>query len=204
MSSAGKIVIGTSIGAVAGVVGGIVWATVDNKPKKQNDRIHVDPHGRVDERKLFGSNPLDSTDYAYPKELSLDTSLIEALEVFRTRKGTSRQLFMAVVGSLYSLARTWWKAEMAKGAEGEAFVKEAFYEASRINQNLRGALEKLCNDSRIPCKEIPGYHYVYGPINPQFRRAFSTILTSAANYKHNTKVAVESKKRFFAHNHVSK
>lgn len=211
-----KIVITTGVGAIAGVIAGSIWSAVEKKGKKPPERIFPvsrkekggsHPLRRVDESKLSGNNPLESKDYTYPGILNTDKRLGDSLDVFRERRGTSRQLFMVLVTKLHTLSRLWYKCELVKTENGkeedEELVKRAAYEATVLCDGVRASLEELCKDSGIPCRSIPGYHFKHGPVNPQFRRAFTQILRSADNYRHNCMVACESKKRHFMHNRRS-
>lgn len=213
-----KVVITTGVGAILGVVAGSIWSAVEKKGKRPHARIYPSstaketdgkhhPLRRIDEAKLPGTNPLEAKDYTYPGILNTDRRLADALDTFRERRGTSRQLFMVLVTKLHTLSRLWYKCELVKvdsaKEEDEDLIKSAAYEATHLCEQVRASLETLCKDSGIPCRPIPGYHFKHGPVNPQFRRAFTEVLKAADNYRHNCMVACESKKRHFMHNRRS-
>lgn len=191
-----KALITCSAGLVLGGVGAAIWTAVDEKKKKKNHMpASVVPNpGFQPDAKVSSSRPMEGKDaqgqevFTYPSLIRMDGPLIDALEMLRTKRAGDTYDFLELVAALTRLQNLWWRTEQA---DPKFLQASTGHKAMEMRENIKAVLEAYCVSAGIPLKDIPGYRFRYGPVHPHFRRAFTQVLTSADNMRHNTEVAYE-------------
>lgn len=196
-----KAAITCSAGLVLGGIGAAIWTAVDSKKKTSKDpSSDFKPDAKHVPLSSFASRVLRQTPgtsmgakdekgeavFTYPPLIKVDAPLIDALEVLRTKRRGDTHDFLELVASLTRLQNLWWRTEQADPKFLQASIR---HKAMEMRENIKAVLEAYCVSAAIPLKDIPGYRFRYGPLHPHFRRAFTQVLTSADNMRHNTEVA---------------
>jgi hypothetical protein len=192
-------------GLVLGGISAAIWTAIDEKKKKKArpeslvDSIasggDFDPKARPraashapSTSSMEGIDSKGEGVFTYPHLIRVDAPLIEALELLRTKRRGDAHDFLELVASLTRLQHLWWRTE---SADPKFLQRSTRHKAMEMRENIKAVLESYCVSAAIPLKDIPGYRFRYGPVHPQFRRAFTQVLTSADNMRHNTEVAYE-------------
>jgi len=208
-----KALITCSGGLVLGGIAAAIWSAVDDHKKKKhaksrNPETILPPLSSASHRNPasttgFQPNPVklpaSSTSmtapdpkgdgaFTYPSLIRVDGPLIDALEVLRTKRRGDTHDFLELVASLTRLQNLWWRTEQADPMFLQANTS---HKAMEMRENIKSVLEAYCSSAGIPLKDIPGYRFRYGPLHPHLRRAFSQVLQSADNMRHNTQVAYD-------------
>jgi len=200
-----KALITCSAGLVLGGVGAAIWTAVDEKKKKTKLKDSVIPYDRQPAFKPDAkarattssgqSRPMEGKDsdgqavFTYPSLIRVDGPLIDALEMLRTNRKGDIHDFLELIAALTRLQNLWWRTEQADPKFLQASTP---HKAMEMRENTKAVLEAYCVSAGIPLKDIPGYRFRYGPVHPHLRRAFTQVLTSADNMRHNTVVAYEN------------
>lgn len=182
------------LGLSAGLGSAAIWTAVDKKkkPKEREITLHHPQHADQPLEPLKPIKRREETSYKYPQILSMDGPLMDALESFRGAKFADKRQFDELVECLMRQASLWWSSETL---EPEALSASIVREATDLKQETRAVLEEYCHSANITLKDIPGYYFRHGPVNPTWQKAFSQVLMSSDNFRHNTQIAYDTQRQ---------
>jgi len=190
----GKGIIMGVLGLSAGLGGAAIWTAVDRKkkPERPPPVLHnpQDSSQRLEPLKPI-ERPKD-TEFTYPRFLTMDAPLVDALEAFRKVKHADKSQFHELVSCLQRQASLWWSAETL---DPEAISASIVHQSTMLKQTTRAVLEEYCRSANITLKDIPGYHFHHGPVNPTWERHFTQVLISSDNFRHNTQIAYDTQRQ---------
>lgn len=178
------------LGLGAGLGSAAIWTAADKKKKQLT--MHRTRHNDQPLEPLKPMKRREETSYKYPQILSMDGPLIDALESFRGAKFADKRQFDEMVQCLMRQASLWWSSETL---EPEALSASIVREATDLKQETRAVLEEYCRSANITLKDIPGYYFRHGPVNPTWQKAFSQVLMSSDNFRHNTQIAYDTQRQ---------
>lgn len=210
-----KALITCSAGVVLGGISAVIWTAVDNhkKTKKQENtkgisksiissfetnstkqRIETNTDQRNEKSHSFttGITKTEGSDvFTYPDIIRIDKRLINSLEVLRHARNFQEKEFWEIVASITRIQNLWWRTANSNPEHLQATTP---HKATQLMENTKSAMEAYCRSASIALHDTKSGKFRYSPVNPNYRPAYTQILTSADNMRHNV-IAMYDKMR---------
>ena len=138
----------------------------------------------VDKRKTPTTKTSTALDYS--PIIKSDSELVHAIEQFKRLKSIKIEDHKSLVNTINSLGKQWMSVEATPPAN---VASDAAFTAAKLYEEVHTSLDFMFENAGIPMSDGK-------PLSYEMKKLYSQILRSCDNWKHNTLIAAQSKKRY--------